>query len=91
MKECIRLDDLNDISKSCYVEFSNVRELQAIDMQSIVDFDDVETCKKVDTMCPILSSALKGAMGGKDRRIDAESPSDHAIRSLCYGAIHKAR
>ncbi|XP_066931077.1 uncharacterized protein [Clytia hemisphaerica] len=30
-------------------------------------------------------------MGGKHLKLDGESPSDHAIRTLCYGAILKAR
>lgn len=87
----MQLDDLNDISKSCYDEFSNVKELQAVDMESVVNFDDIEACKKVDSLCPVLSSALKGAMGGKHRQVDGESPSGYAVRTLCYGAVLKAR
>lgn len=87
----IDLADLNDISKSCYDELRDIKDLQAVDMKTIVNFDDVDACKNIDTLCPVLSSALKGAMGGKDQQIDGESPSDHAIRSLCYGAIFKAR
>ena len=60
-------------------------------METVVNFDDVEACKKVDSLCPVLSHALKGAMGGKYLQTDGESHSDYAVRSLCYGAIHKAR
>lgn len=60
-------------------------------MDSVVNFSDTKSCKKVDALCPVLSSALKGAMGGRDRQPDGETPADHATRSLCYGAIFKAR
>ncbi|XP_066930033.1 uncharacterized protein [Clytia hemisphaerica] len=91
-KEVIDLADIDDIAKSCYTEIPNAtKELEAADMESVVNFSDVESCKKVGALCPVLSSALKGAMGGKDRKSGGESASDHATRTLCYGAIFKAR
>ena len=91
-KEVIDIADIDDIAKSCYTEIPNaIKELEATDMESVVNFSDMESCKKVDALCPVLSSALKGAMGGKDRKPDGESASDHATRTLCYGAIFKAR
>ena len=90
--EVIELADLDDISHACFTEFPNaVKELEAPTVESIVNFSDVESCKAVDARCPVLSSALKGAMGGKDRKPDGESSVDHAIRTLCYGAIFKSR
>ncbi|XP_066924568.1 uncharacterized protein [Clytia hemisphaerica] len=90
--EVIDLADLDDISHACFTEFPNaVKELEAPTVESIVNFSDAESCKAVDALCPVLSSALKGAMGGKDRKPDGESSVDHAIRTLCYGAIFKSR
>lgn len=40
-----------------------MKELDANDVQAVVNFDNVEACKKIDTLCPVLSTALKGAMG----------------------------
>ena len=65
--------------------------MQQVNVENLLQFSDVEMCKKFDTFCPVLSSALKGAMGGKDRKADGETPSDHSIRTMCYGAIYKAR
>ena len=87
----MKLDDVNEISKACYDEFANMKALDSNDVDSIVNFDDVEACKKVDELCPVLSNALKDAMGGKHMQSDGESHTDHAIRTLCYGAILKAR
>lgn len=87
----MQLNDVNDISKAYYDEFKNMKALDSNDVDSVVNFDDVEACRKVDELCPVLSNALKGAMGGKHLKIVGESPLDHAVRTLCYGAILKAR
>ena len=90
--EVIDLSDLDAIAQSCHTEFPNtLKELAVPNIESVVNFSDVECCKKIDALCPVLSSALKGAMGGKDWKSEGESSSDLATRTLCYGAIFKSR
>jgi len=66
--------------------------MQLDDMENLLNFNDKEMCEKIDSVCPVLSSALRGAMGGKNQLGESpESPNYFVIRTLCYGAIFKAR
>jgi len=86
------LTNVDEISKACYDEFQYVTQgMQPVDIENFLRFSDVDMCKKLDTFCPVLSSALKGAKGWRNRKESGESPSDHAIRTMCYGALFKAR
>ena len=91
----INVSDIDEISKACHLEFQRVfeiKELQSVDNDSLLKFSDINLCKTIDAACPVLSNALKGAMGSKDRRReDGEPPANLAARTLCYGAIFKSR
>ena len=52
------LSDVEEISKACYAEFQSVTQaMQQVDVENLLQFSDVEMCKKLDTFCPVLSSA----------------------------------
>ena len=59
--------------------------IKAVDIQSLINFDDRRFCTEIDKLCPILSAALKGASAA-DNTVDK-----FGSRSLCYGALFKAR
>lgn len=54
------------------------------DVNSLTTFSDVSFCKEIDELCPVLSSALKGAAG-------VEENDGFAQRTLCYGSLFKSR
>ena len=87
------LDEINDedllriVATKCQKEMEEVERkstIKTVDVESLTSFDDLNFCKEIDNLCPVLSAALKGASGasGNDRM---------GPRTLCYGTLFKAR
>jgi len=57
------------------------------DVENLLNFNDIKLAEQIDSLCPNLSSALKGALGSIN-----EDPDEAKIcRSTCYGALFKSR
>ena len=54
------------------------------DVERIINFDDNKFCFEMEQMCPIISAAIKGALG-----LGLNSDDSKAIGTGIYGAIFK--
>ena len=74
-----------------YEEFQAVEKTSSIkqtDIESLLNFSDSELAEEIGEICPVLSAALKGAMGSVNNRDKNEAK---VARSTCYGTIFKIR
>ena len=61
--------------------------MKGTNVDDLLKFNDVDFCKEIDRLCPVLSAALKGALGSKIE----EAPSSFAVQTLYYGALFRNR
>lgn len=81
---------LDDITAACYAEIQNIEKhsfMKEADSSSIKELNDLVLCEQIDTLCPVLSSALKGAQGSVHR----DTNDAKICRTLCYGSVFKTR
>ena len=78
---------LETISTECKSEMANIERFSSIKNVTVeaLTFNDEVLCEELDRLCPVLSSALRGAT-------DSVNYSDEVgSRLLCYSALVKSR
>jgi len=78
------------VTRECFEEIEKVKKnsnMKDVTVDKILEFNDVKFCDQIDTLCPILSAALKGSLGS----IQTDSHEAKFCRTGLYGAIFKIR
>lgn len=70
-------DVLKEIKTRCENEISLLERRSSIsnvDVKSLINFDDSELCLEFDSYCPVLSTAIKAAMGDFVKNVNNYGP-----------------
>lgn len=78
------------VTRECFEEIRVIEKdskMKIVDVDNILSFNDVDFCHQIDTICPVLSAALKGSLGS----IHTDTHEAKVCRTTLYGAIFKIR
>ena len=81
---------IESVTRECFEEviaMEKTSTMKVVDVDKFLEFNYVDFCEQIDTICPVLSAALKGSLGS----IHVDTHEAKICRTGVYGAIFKIR